>query len=42
MTNSMVVEENRTKRKLKAKDWKELIDPQILEDLKKTYKEKFK
>ena len=42
ITNSIVVEENRTKRKLKAKDWKELIDPKILADLKKNYIENIK
>ena len=39
VANSTVVENNRAKRKLKAKDWKELIDPQILKALKKSHQQ---
>ena len=39
ITNSTIVENNRAKRKLTAKDWKELIDPQILNALKKSHQQ---
>ena len=35
ISNSHKTENNRTKRVLKAKDWKEFISPEVLEDLKK-------
>ena len=39
LSNSIKNENNRVKRSLKAKDWKEFISPEDLEDLKKSYLE---
>ena len=40
--NSIKTENNRIKRSLRAKDWKEFMSPEVLEDLKKdlSYKPK--
>jgi len=39
ITNSTKIENNRTKRKLHAKDWKEFIKPEDLKALKKDLSE---
>jgi len=36
ISNSIKTDNNRTKRSLKAKDWKEFISSEVLEDLKKS------
>lgn len=40
ITNSTKVENNRNKRVLKAKNWKEFIKPEVLEELRKGLSEK--
>jgi predicted transcriptional regulator len=42
ISNSIKTENNRTKRLLQAKDWKEFISPEDLEDLKKNRFDKTK
>jgi DNA-binding MarR family transcriptional regulator len=40
ITNETIIENNRPKRCLTAKNWKEFMDPEILEALKKDFSNK--